>query len=74
MPISSVSSTPPAAAQAVQPPKARQDQTQQTDSSRPADDTARTRPAEDRQKAPEQPKPVVNAEGQITGQVINVTA
>lgn len=73
MPINAVSSPLGAAAQAIQQPKPRQEQTQQTESSRPADETTKARPAEDRQKTPEQPKPVVNAEGQITGQVINVT-
>ncbi len=72
MPINPVGSSAGAATQAVQQPKPPQAETQQADATKPADEAARARQAE--QQRPEQAKPVVNAEGQKTGQVINVTA
>jgi hypothetical protein len=72
MAINPVSSSAGAAAQAVQQPKPQQAETPKADASRSADEAARKRQAE--QQQPEQAKPVVNAEGQKTGQVINVTA
>lgn len=72
MPINPVSSSAGAAAHAVQQPKPQQAEPQKADASRFADEPARARLAERQQ--PEQAKPVLNAEGQKTGQIINLRA
>lgn len=71
MPINAVTSS---ATQAVTQPKPRQAETQTTEASGSADEAARARQAKQQEPEPRQAKPVVNAEGQTTGQLINVTA
>ncbi len=74
MPINAVSSPTSAAAQAVKQPRPQQAETPRTDASRTTDEAAKARQAEQQEQEPRQAKPVVNAEGQKTGQLINVTA
>lgn len=65
MPINAVSSPAKAATQAIQ-----QTKPQKSENQKAAEEAARTRQA----KKPEQPKPVVNAQGQTTGRVVHTTA
>jgi hypothetical protein len=52
-----------------------QSQTQQPPATKPSDEAAKAQQAEQAKQAKtEQPKPVVNAQGQTTGKVINITA
>jgi hypothetical protein len=75
MPINAVSSSSGAAAQAVQQRKPQETQAQKPDEAKAADEAAKARQAQQQQaQKSEQAKPVVNAEGQKTGQVISVTA
>jgi len=76
MPINAVSSSTNAATKAVQQPKPQQAETRKPEASASsADEAAKARQAQQQQaQKPEQAKPVVNAEGQKTGQVISVTA
>lgn len=70
MAVNAVSSSSGATAQAVQ-----QFKPQETQAQKPAEDTAKAARAQQQQAQPtDQPKPVVNAEGQKTGQIISVTA
>lgn len=78
MPINAVSSAGGAVTQAVQQRKSQESEApkpeaQKRDAAASADEAAKARQAQAKQQA-QQPKPVVNAEGQKTGQVINVTA
>ena len=74
MPVNAISSSAGTAAQAVKQPKPQQAEAQQPDASRSADEATKARQAEQQERPPKQAQPVVNAEGQKTGQIINVTA
>jgi hypothetical protein len=70
MAVNAISSPSGAAPQAVQ-----QRKPEETQAQKPVDEAAKARQAQQQQaQKPDQPKPVVNAEGQKTGQVISVTA
>jgi hypothetical protein len=76
MSVSSVSSTPPPA---VTQEPVRSAPAQRPPESRPAEKTPEARRPDNQQSAQaaasaEKPRPVVNTEGQTTGQVVNVTA
>lgn len=75
MPITAVNSATNATTKAVQQPKPREAEARKPDPARSTDESAKARQAQQQQaQKPEPAKPVVNAEGQKTGQVINVTA
>jgi len=76
MPINAVSSSTNAATKAVQQPKPQQAEARKPEASKSSDEAVKARQAAQQQQAQksEQAKPVVNAEGQKTGQVISVTA
>lgn len=83
MPINPVTTSSASAALQIQQPKAeKQNQAaQESERAKTADQTRQAERPRDRPvekapevKAPEQPKPVVNTQGQTTGKVINVTA
>lgn len=77
MTISSVSSSTDAATKAVQQPKPQKSAERKTEAPQPkaADESAKARQAQEKQaNTSDQPRPVVNAEGQTTGRVINLTA
>ena len=63
MAISSVNSSSNAAANA-----------QLVQASKPAEEPAKVRPAQEEERKPEPPKPVVNVQGESTGRVINTSA
>jgi hypothetical protein len=58
----------------VQQPKPQQAEARKPDAAKSSDESAKVRQAQQQAQKPEQPKPVVNAEGQTTGRVINATA
>jgi hypothetical protein len=79
MPVNAVSPSSGAVTQAVQQRKPQetqvQTQAQKPDQSKSVDESAKARQAQQEQaQKSEPPKPVVNAKGQKTGQVISVTA
>lgn len=75
MAINAVSPSAGAAAQAVKQAKPQQAQAQKTEASGSADEAAKARKAQQQQAQKTEPaKPVVNAQGQTTGRVVNVTA
>lgn len=75
MPVNAVSPSSGAVTQAVQQRKPQETQVQKPDDSKATDESAKARKAQQEQaQKSEAPKPVVNAEGQKTGQVISVTA
>ncbi len=75
MAVNAISSSTGATPQAVQPRKPEEAQTQKTVDPKAVDEAAKARRAQQQQaQKPDLPKPVVNAEGQKTGQVISVTA
>ena len=75
MPINAVNSSSSATTKAVQQPKPQQAEARKPEPARSSDESAKARQAQQQQaQKPEPAKPVVNAEGQKTGQVINVTA
>lgn len=75
MAIPAVSSATSAVASAVQQTKPQQAEARKPDPSVSVDESAKARQAQQQQAAkPEPAKPVINAEGQKTGQIINVRA
>ena len=75
MAINAVSSSTSTAAEAVQQPKPQQAESRKPEAATSADEAAKARQVQQQQaQKPEPAKPVMNAEGQKTGQVISVTA
>ena len=74
MPISAVSSPSSATSNAVQQPKPQQAEARKPERTDSGAEAAKARQPQQQAAKPEQAKPVVNAEGQKTGQVISVTA
>lgn len=75
MPISAISPTASEASKAVLQPRPQQTETPKPDAAAFTDEAAKARKAQQEQAGQSGPaKPVVNAEGQKTGQIISVTA
>lgn len=74
MPISAVSSPSSATSNAVQQPKPQPAEARKPERQNSTDEAAQARQAQQQAAKSTQAKPVVNAEGQKTGQVISVTA
>ncbi|MRR51624.1 MAG: hypothetical protein EG825_12040 [Rhodocyclaceae bacterium] len=76
MNANSVTSSPNVAQQLQQPRQ--QDQASKAEAAKAAEEAAKARQAQQQQQAKpnetEQPKPVVNTQGQVTGRVVNITA
>jgi hypothetical protein len=72
MAVTAVSSPQSATTQAVPSRPPQEAETRKPEAAKPADDGARARQAQEQK--PEPAKPVVNIEGQKTGQIISVTA
>jgi len=71
MAINSVSQSTSAAPQVLQQPR-QQNPAQQTKAANPNDQAAKARQVEEKQS--QQPQPVVNTQGQVTGKVVNTFA
>lgn len=75
MAVNAISSSTGTTPQAVQQRKPEDTQPQKAVDAKGADEAAKARRAQQQQaQKPDQPKPVVNAEGQKTGQIISDTA
>lgn len=75
MAINAIGSTTSEASKTVQQPKPQQTEARKPETSGSADEAAKARQAQQAQASKSGPaKPVVNAEGQKTGQIISVTA
>lgn len=72
MAVTAVSSPQSATTQAVPPRPPQEAETKKPEAAKAADEGARARQAQEQR--PEQAKPVMNSEGQKTGQIISVTA